>query len=290
LTDVTDPDLDAPGRLRSGDQREDRDYVISLARGLSVIRSFDSEHLSMTLSEVAERAGMNRAATRRFLLTLVREGYASTDGRHFQLRPKIFDLGYSALASMSFADLASEAMQDLSATVDETCLAAVLDGYEVVYVAKTISQRVVIVNIDVGTRMPAFCMSTGRVLLAALADDELERWFAGFEPKRFTDKTITAKARLREAVAQAREDGYAVVDEEYEIGFRSLSVPIVGSSGRTVAALNICCPSARVSIETMRGPFLAEARASAEEIGRSLPEQLLRQRRRAAGASSQPAI
>ncbi|HEY6031096.1 MAG TPA: helix-turn-helix domain-containing protein, partial [Gaiellaceae bacterium] len=186
---------------------DDRDYVNSLARGLTVIRAFNRSRPTMTLSEVAKRTGINRAAARRFLLTLVREGYAETDGKYFRLRPKILELGFSALSSMTFAEIAQPIMDELADTLDEMCLAAVLDGDWVVYVNRTSTQRVVSVNLDVGSRLPAFCMSTGRVLLAALPDEELDRWLAQLRPTKYTDHTIVSKRKLREAIVHSRTDG-----------------------------------------------------------------------------------
>ena len=211
---------------------DDRDYVNSLARGLHVIRAFSRSRPTMTLSEVAKLTGINRAAARRFLLTLVREGYAETDGKYFRLRPKILELGFSALSSMTFSQIAQPFMDDLADELDELCLAAVLDGEWVVYVNRTTSQRVVSVNLDVGSRLPAFCMSTGRVLLSSLADDELDRWLADLQTVKYTDYTIVSKRKLRDAILQARADGYSIMDEEYEVGFRSLSVPITDAPAR----------------------------------------------------------
>jgi IclR family pca regulon transcriptional regulator len=254
----------------------DRDYVASLARGLSVIRAFSRSRPSMTLSEVAAHADMNRAAARRFLLTLVREGYAESDGKYFRLRPKILELGFSALSSLSFAEIAEPPMEDLSSELGETCLAAVLDGELCVYVARATAQRVVSVDLDVGSTLPAFTMSTGRVLLAAMSDEELDRWLDDFRPIRYTDHTVTSRARLREDVLAVREKGWSIVDQEYEIGFRSLSVPIRDQGDNVVAALNVCCPSPRVSLETMQERFLPTAQRTAEEIQRSLPEEYRR--------------
>jgi IclR family pca regulon transcriptional regulator len=254
----------------------DRDYVASLARGLSVIRAFSRSRPSMTLSEVAASAEMNRAAARRFLLTLVREGYAETDGKYFRLRPKILELGFSALSSLTFAELAEPPMADLAAELGETCLAAVLDGEDCVYIARATAPRVVSVDIDVGSALPAFAMSTGRVLLGALSDEELDRWLDEFRPAKYTDRTVTSRARIKEDVVTVRERGWSIVDQEYEIGFRSLSVPIKDQGGAIVAALNVCCPSPRVSLEQMRREFLPAAKRTAEEIQRSLPEEYRR--------------
>jgi IclR family transcriptional regulator, pca regulon regulatory protein len=253
---------------------DDRDYVNSLARGLTVIRAFNRSRPSMTLSDVAKRTGINRAATRRFLLTLVREGYAETDGRYFRLRPKILELGYSALSSMTFAEIAQPIMDELADSLDEMCLAAVLDGEWVVYANRTVTQRVISVDLDVGSRLPAFCMSTGRVLLAALPNDELDRWLADLRPVKYTANTIVSKRKLREAILLARKQGWSIVEEEYEIGFGSLSVPILDRAGSTIAALNICCPTPRVNPKTMRDEFLPEVQRAAAAIRESLPEAL----------------
>jgi IclR family transcriptional regulator, pca regulon regulatory protein len=255
---------------------DERDYVNSLARGLTVIRAFNRNRPSMTLSEVAKRTGINRAAARRFLLTLVREGYAETDGKYFRLRPKILELGFSALSSITFAEIAQPIMDELADTLDEMCLSAVLDGEWCVYVNRTTTQRVISVNLDVGSRLPAFCMSTGRVLLAALDDDALDRWLAELRPEKYTDKTIVSKRKLREAVLQTRRDGWTMMDEEYEIGFRSLSVPMRDRAGRTIAALNVCCPTPRVSLETMKNDFLPLTLRAADAIRESMPEEYVR--------------
>lgn len=251
---------------------EDRDYVNSLARGLNVIRAFSRNRSAMTLSDVSKRTGINRAATRRFLLTLVREGYVETDGKFFRLRPKILELGFSALSSMAFSEIAQPVMDDLADEIDEMCLAAVLDGEWVVYVNRTDSQRVISVDLDVGSRLPAFCMSTGRVLLAALSEPELDEWLAALEPRRYTKRTIVSKKRLREEVLRARELGWSIVDQEYEIGFGSLSVPILDWAGDTIAALNICCPSPRVSVATMEDDFLPKLQEAAAQIRDALPQ------------------
>lgn len=251
---------------------EPPEHVNALARGLSVLRAFDRSHLSMTLSEVAVRTDMNRAAARRFLLTLVHEGYVAYDGKYFRLRPAVLDLGYSALASMAFAEIAGEAMDELAEELGETCLAAVLDGRDVVYVARSKTTRLFTLNIDVGDRLPAFCMSTGRMLLSALDEQALDRWLADFEPTAFTEHTVTSMPRLRAAIASAGAAGYSIVDQEYEPGFRSLSVPIHDGSGVVAAALNVCCPSAQATPDVLRERFVPVMRASAARIEALLPE------------------
>jgi IclR family pca regulon transcriptional regulator len=261
------------------DEREERDYVHSLARGLAVIRSFDRDHAQMTPTEVAARTDLNRAAARRFLLTLVREGYAETDGKRFRLRPQVLELGYAALSSLSFAEIAAPSMQGLSDSVQETCLAVVLDGPDVVYLAKTTSRRLVNVSIEVGSRIPAFCVSSGRVLLAALPDEALDRYLDALAPSRYTETTVTDAAELRAIVLRAREVGWSLVDQEYELGFRSLSVPVRDRAGKVVAALNLCCPSPRVSLEVMQERFLPELIETAAQLSALVPEGFIRRRR-----------
>jgi IclR family pca regulon transcriptional regulator len=265
------------------DEREERDYVHSLARGLAVIRSFDRDHAQMTPTEVAARTDLNRAAARRFLLTLVREGYAETDGKRFRLRPQVLELGYAALSSLSFAEIATPSMQKLSDSVQETCLAVVLDGPDVVYLAKTTSQRLVHVSIEVGSRIPAFCVSSGRVLLAALPDEALDRYLASLAPARYTETTVTDVDELRAIVLRAREVGWSLVDQEYELGFRSLSVPVRDRAGKVVAALNLCCPSPRVSLEVMRDRFVPELIEAAAQLSALVPEGFIRRRREREG-------
>ncbi len=255
---------------------DDRDYVNSLARGLLVLRAFTRTRPSMTLTEVSKRTRINRASARRLLLTLVRDGYAETDGKYFSLSPKILELGFSALSALTFAQIAQPVLDDLADSIDEMCLAAVLDGESVVYISRTSSERVVSVNLDVGSRLPAYCMSTGRVLLASLSDEALDRWLADLRPVKWTEKTIVSRRALKEAILKARTDGWSIMDEEYEIGFRSLSVPVLDLDGQTIAALNVCCPSPRVSIERMEREFLPEALQAAAAITEALPDEAVR--------------
>ena len=244
----------------------DRDYVNSLARGLEVISAFSRTKQRMTLSEMARATGMTRATVRRLLLTLVKEGYAATDGKHFRLRPKILRLGYSALSSMNIWDVAQPIMNELSVKLQESCFAAVLDGQEVVYVARATSDRLVNIGISVGSRAPVHAVSTGRVLLAALPEDALQKTLDALEPQRYTPNTTVSKVQLRNLIEDARAKGWSIVDQELEIGLRSISVPIRTPQGEVVAALNVCCPSARISPEEMGTRILAELLSSSQSI------------------------
>ncbi len=244
-----------------------RDYVNSLARGLEVIRAFSREQPRMTLSEIAQATGMTRATVRRFLLTLVREEYAETDGKYFSLAPKILELGYAALSTMTFLDAVQPVLVKLANKVKESCFAAVLEDTDVVYVATASpAERIVGISVSVGSRAPAHSVSTGRILTAALPDDELEEYLDRAELTKLTPNTVTSKTRLKKLIDEAREQGFSIVDQELEIGLRSISVPIFDPEGRVLAALNVACPSSRITPGEMRDGILEELRAASREI------------------------
>jgi IclR family pca regulon transcriptional regulator len=253
------------------DEDDGRDYVNSLARGLEVIRAFSRERPSMTLSEVAQETDLTRAAARRLLLTRVREGYARTNGRKFRLGAKVLELGYSVLSSMNVVDVIQPVANELAMRLSESCFAAVLDGESVIYVARAASGHVIDVGIAVGSRVAAHCISSGRVLLAALPDAELQAYLANVRLEKFTSHTITSKTKLKAAILAARRDGWSIADQELEIGLRSISAPIIDREGAVVAALNVCCPSTRVTPEDMRGRILEELLAATRRINGALP-------------------
>jgi IclR family transcriptional regulator, pca regulon regulatory protein len=259
----------APGAAPESDVN-DRDYVNSLARGLEVIKVFNRHKPKMTMSEVAQATGMTRATVRRFLLTLVREGYAETNGKYFNLRPKVLELGFSVLSSMDIWDVAQPIMNDLAESLQESCFAAVLNSDSVIYVARATFNRRVNVGISIGSRVPAHCVSTGRVLLAALPDEGLHQYLEEVTLARFTPSTITSKVQLRSAIEKVRLQGWSVVDQELEVGLRSLSVPIRDGQGKIVAALNVCCPSTRITPEDLRTRVLAETMEASTKITRAL--------------------
>lgn len=247
------------------------DFVQSLERGLAVIRAFDAEHPQLTLSEVARAAGLTRAAARRFLLTLVELGYMRTDGgRLFSLRPRILELGYSYLSSLSLPEVAQPHMETLVAQVHESCSMSVLDGDEVVYVARVPTKRIMTVAISVGTRFPAYATSMGRVLLAAQPPAWLDEYLASTELRPLTRRTITDPAKLRAALARILTQGFAIVDQELEEGLRSLAAPIHGDDGSVIAALNVSAHASRGSSEVIRKellpPLLDTARRIEEDL------------------------
>ena len=248
-----------------------RDYVNSLARGLEVIRSFTRTRPKMTLSDIARATGMTRATVRRFILTLVRDGYAETDGKYFNLRPKVLELGFAALSSLTFVDVAQPIMARLAHNLGESVFAAVLEEEDVVYVASaTPPKRFVNISIAVGSRAPAHAVSTGRVLLAAIAEEELQEYLDQVTLEKLTDNTVTSKIKLRGLIEEAGSKGWSIVDQELEIGLRSISVPIRDKTGAVLAALNVACPSSRIEPEEMHTKILLELQAASQDITASL--------------------
>lgn len=219
---------------QAGDQ-----FVQSLARGLAVVRAFDADHQEMTLSEVAARTELTRATARRFLLTLVELGYMRTDGRLFTLTPLVLQLGYAYLSGQRLPELAQPYLEDLSHREGESTSMAILDGTDIVYLARIHTRRIISVGISPGTRFPAHATSMGRVLLAALSTEDLDEYFAAASLDALTPRTLTSREAIEAELARVRAQGYAVVDQELEVGLRSLAVPVLGADGRTVAAINL---------------------------------------------------
>jgi IclR family pca regulon transcriptional regulator len=214
-------------------------FVQSLARGLAVIRAFDADNISMTLSEVSKRTGLTRATARRFLHTLVDLGYVRTDGRVFELTALVLQLGYSYLAGQSLPQLVQPVLEELSAELHESTSASILDGGEIVYIARIHTRRIMTVGISVGTRFPAYATSMGRVLLAGLPEQELEEYLAKVDLRPLTAKTIGTVDALRTELDKVRRQGWSLVDQELENGLRSVAVPILNPDGSLAAALNM---------------------------------------------------
>lgn len=248
------------------EEAENRDLVGSLAKGLAVMEILAAHRLGLTLTEVADRAGLTRAGARRLLLTLAASGYATQDGRRFLLSPRLISLARNWVSGASLWSFAEPVMREVSQTLGESCSAAVLSGHDVVYVARVAGARIVSVGLHVGTRLPAYCTSMGRVLLSELSDAEMSALLdnAGIEAK--TERTITDRAALIAAIRQARADGFAIVDEELELGLRSIAVPIRDLSGRIVAAINVSTQSARTSVAEMEENFLSLLKNAAGRI------------------------
>jgi IclR family transcriptional regulator, pca regulon regulatory protein len=247
------------------------DFVQSLERGLSVIRAFDHEHTELTLSEVAAMTGVTRAVARRFLLTLAALGYVRSDGRFFSLTAKVLELGYAYLSSLSLPEVAEPHLEDLVGEVHESSSVSVLDGPDVVYVARVPFSRIMTVSISVGTRFPAYATSMGRVLLAGMPESSLGEYLESVRLVRLTARTVPSVPALRVELARVRAQGWALVDQELEEGLRALAVPIRDRSGKVVAALNVSAHAGRTSLEAMRRDLLPPLRQTATRIESDLP-------------------
>jgi IclR family pca regulon transcriptional regulator len=241
-------------------------FVRSLARGLAVIRAFDAGSPELTLSDVARKTGLTRAAARRFLLTFADLGYVRTDGRLFALSPRVLELGYAYLSSLTLPEVAEPHLERLVAEVHESASMSVLDGGDVVYVARVPTSQIMRVTISIGTRFPAYATSMGRVLLAGLPADRLDAYLAAATLRRFTDQTITSEAALRGELKRVREQGWALNDQELEEGLRSIAVPLRDHAGRVTAAVNIASPASRTSPESARSVLLPPLLATAARI------------------------
>ncbi|GAA0536115.1 IclR family transcriptional regulator [Saccharopolyspora thermophila] len=245
-------------------------YVQSLARGLLVIRAFNESNPEMTLSEVARATDMSRAAARRFLHTLVHLGYVWTDGRVFALTPRVLELGFAYLSSISLPEIAQPYLERLVAEVHESASVSVLDGTDIVYVARVPTSRIMTVSINIGTRFPAYATSMGRVILADLPDEHLDEHLAQVELQPLGPHTITTPAELKRELARVGEQGWALVDQELEAGLRSIAAPIRDRSDRVVAAVNISSHASRTSVEDARTRLLPPLLETAARIGADL--------------------
>jgi IclR family pca regulon transcriptional regulator len=254
-------------------QARDSDFVQSLDRGLAVIRAFGPDRERLSLSEVARATGLTRAAARRFLLTLVKLGYVRSDGREFSLRPRVLELGYAYLSGLAMPEIAAPHLEELVAKLRESSSISVLDGHHIVYVARVPTKRIMTVAISVGTRFPAFATSMGRVLLAAMSTEELDKYLSEAKLEPLTANTVTNPAKLKDAVREVAMQGYAIVDQELEEGLRAIAAPIRGSGGAVTAAINVSAHASRVSMDAMRTDLLPALLDTARQIESDLKAQ-----------------
>ncbi|GAA5036802.1 IclR family transcriptional regulator C-terminal domain-containing protein [Microbacterium fluvii] len=246
------------------------DFVQSLARGLAVIRAFDGEHAELSLSDVARRADVPRAAARRFLRTLETLGYVRFDGKLFALTPRVLELGFSYLSALSLPEVVQPHLERLSREVDESVSAAVLDGTDIVYIARVPTRRIMSVRITIGTRFPAYATSMGRMLLAALPDAAREQAIAAAALEQLTGRTLTEPAALRAELDRVRAQGWALVDGELEPGLRSVAAPVHGRDGAVIAALNVSTSATRDTIEHLTEAHLPKLLATASAVDAEL--------------------
>jgi IclR family pca regulon transcriptional regulator len=240
------------------------------AKGLAVIEAYGQGRSSLTIAEVARLSGLDRASARRCLLTLVNFGYAATDGRYFELTPRILRLGHSYLAA-SLPKLIQPSLTRLADELRESCSAAVLDGTEIVYIARAAQHRLMGVGLHPGSRLPAYCTSMGRALLAGLPPQQARELIERSDRKKMTERTLIGVDELTEDLAQVRERDYSIIDQELEIGSRSIAVPIRNLSGRTVAAFNVAVHVSSGSPERLRGEILSHLRDAQAQLAMILP-------------------
>jgi IclR family pca regulon transcriptional regulator len=253
-------------RAGAASRPEDKEFMATLAKGLAVLGCFGKQRPVMTLSQAALAANVSRATARRILRTLAELGYVEQRGREFSLSPNILQLGFAYLATQNWIERAVPLMKDLSERVRESCSAAILQGTEVVYVARVPTRRIMSVGISVGSRLPAFHTAVGRVQLGFLDPSEVWRRLKSLRLEPMTPSTITDLQALFERIRDDHAQGFSIVDEELERGLRAIAVPIVDRQGEVVAALNLSTHSTRVTRNEMRDRFLPELRAVAARI------------------------
>jgi len=259
--------------VRTSSDRPERDYVQSLSRGLTVLQAFNAERPAMTLADMSRATDLTRATVRRLLHTLVSLGYVCTDGRTFELTPRVLDLGFAYVSSLQLPDIAQPFMEALSDRVHESVSASVLDGTQIVYVARVNTQRIMGISLAIGSRLPAAWTSMGRVLLAGLPDVRLEEFFDTLVVKGLTEQSITDLDALKAEIDSVRSQGYALVDQELELGIRSVAAPLRDRQGRTLAAINVGTHAARVTLKELRSVILPELVSTARSIESQLAKR-----------------
>ena len=252
---VTDP-ANAAGRA----------YVESLARGLAVIRAFREQSDRLTLADVSRITGLSRAAVRRSLLTLEALGYAQSSGRYFSLSPQVLTLAQAYLSSSPVPRVAQSFLERVSEQLGESCSLSILHHDEVIYIARSARTRIGSLHRDVGTHLPAYCTSMGRVLLAALSHGELDGFLKNAHLESFTRYTITDKDELRQVLDKVRRNNYCLVEQELEIDLRTLAIPIQNASGRVIAAMNVGARASQTSRKQMLDGFLPVMRETAANM------------------------
>ena len=262
-----DNDSEAVPAAPSGDP----DFMTSLARGLNVIQAFTRTSQRMTISQVSVKTGLSRAAVRRCLHTLELLGFVrEEDAKYFSLAPRVLTLSHAYISSSRLPGAAQPLLERLSGVLQESCSVATLEGDELLYVGRAHVSRIMTVDVNIGSRLPAYCTSMGRVLLAHLPPQRLEEYLRRVELKRYTPRTIVSVARLRRLLGEVRREGFAMVDQELEEGLRSLAVPVTGADGEVIAAMNIGAQALRMPLDQLQSRFLPHLMAAARDLSLAL--------------------
>ena len=239
--------------------QQDPELIAGLAKGLAVIEVFDENAQKLTISQVAERVGLERATARRCLLTLVKLGYAEYDGKFFALTPRMLRLGYAYLSSTPFIGIVQPLLEELSRKIGATCAVAKIDGAEIVYLGRAlVPSKILDISRNVGGRLPAYSASLGRVIVASWPEEQARALFKSTDRPKLTPKTINTISGLMAELEKVRRDGYSVNDEETAIGLRSIAVPVIDGSGKVIAGLNVGVRSSHASVDRMIKEFLPE--------------------------------
>jgi IclR family pca regulon transcriptional regulator len=249
-----------------------REAMGGLAKGLDVIRAFTRESPSLTLSEIAAHAQLPAATARRCLLTLAELGYVMQSGRNFLLRPKVLELGAAYLESMNIETLTKTYLEDLAHQTGDSAALTVLDGAEIVYVARTSVRTLMRLEAHVGSRFPAYPTSMGRVLLAGLSAERLQKYFASAQFVALTSHTVTDPAKLMKLIEECRRAGYSAVEDELAYGVVAVAVPVFDQSRRVVAALNSSSHSKKIS----KAKLVRERLGMLQELSAQISRELLR--------------
>ncbi len=247
----------------------DKEFLTTFARGLQVIKSFDAQSPSMTLTQVANKNGLARASARRFLLTLQKLGYVSCEDKFFRLTPRVLDLGYSYLSSLNFAETITPFLKDAAEQLGESCSATVLDDQDVVYIARIPRAGLIPINLQIGARLPAYATSSGRVLLANLSAETLNDYMTNLSYRQLTPNTLSVE-QLKVQIETVREQGFAIVDQELELGMRAVSVPVYDRAQQVRFAINISCHASSHSLIDIEREFVPVLRDAAKRISQVL--------------------
>jgi IclR family transcriptional regulator, pca regulon regulatory protein len=245
---------------------DSKNFVTAFARGLSVMTAFSGQNRPMTLSDVARIVELPRATVRRCLLTLQTLHYVESDGRYFSLAPQILMLARAYLSSSILPRVAQPFLERVSESTGESCSVSILHGADVIYIARSGRRRMASLHRDVGTHLPAFCTSMGRILLAALPPKELDKFLVTARFERFTPRTVMEPGALRDIIATVAHDGFCEVNQEFEVDLRSIAVPVRNTAGTIVAAVNVSTNAGRTTRKHLRGPILSALRQAAADM------------------------
>ena len=266
LTHIIQMDTVKKDLFRSGDP----DFMTSLARGLEVMRTLSQSSSELKMPEISKQTNLSRAVVRRCLYTLEELGYVESNSLSFRLLPKVLSLGQSYYGAKALPQIAQPFLDQVHHETGESCSLAILDGQEVIYIARTTSSRIMNVSLNIGSRLPSFCTSLGRALLAHLSPEELRDHLSKEIYQPLTANTLTTISELTKEINQVAEDGYALVDQELEVGLRSLSVPVKNQLGSVIAAMNVGVSASRISNEHMRQIILPVLKNAAKLLSEEI--------------------